>query len=97
MGREDASVDKNRDGLKESNMARVKRNGWGTKAQWVAIVIVLISAALAVGGMITTLSNHEDRLDKNEPKIEAVGDAVIKIQSDVSWIRKGIEDLKARP
>ena len=78
-------------------MARVKGNGWGTKAQWVGIIIVLISAVLAIGGMIVKQNNHEERLDKAEPKIETVEKAVVKIQSDVGYILKGIEELKARP
>ena len=76
-------------------MARPKGNG--VMVRWVMVGIVLLTAAIAVGGMIATLNNHGERLDEAEPKIETVEKAVIKIQSDVGYILKGIEELKERP
>ena len=63
-------------------------------AKW---VVIAATALIALGGMITTLNNHGERLNKAEPKIDAVEDAVIKIQSDIGYIKEGIEDLQARP
>ena len=83
---------------------RIKGNGL---AKWVAIGIMLLSAAIAVGGMIQTLRTHGTRLDKDdvedheveelaeetEGRVDVVDRDIYYIQQDIEEIKGGIDKL----
>lgn len=67
-----------------------KKNKWNGMAKW---AVIAATALIALGGMITTLNNHGDRLNKAEPKIEECVHAIISMQSDITYIKAGVQSL----
>ena len=70
-----------------------KTNG---TAKWVMVVIVLAGICVTAGGIIATVYDHDDRLDKIEPEVEAQGKAIIRIQSDLKYIITGVDELRGK-
>lgn len=56
--------------------------------------IIIVSIAVAYGALNQKVSNHSSQLDVHERKIETTQKAVVRIESDMAYIKKGIDEIK---
>lgn len=66
-----------------------------TLTEWVAIASLLLSVGSVVftGGFVYgQVQNNTDRLDRIEPKVEAVAARIERIDANVEWLRQQSEE-----
>ena len=65
-----------------------KLNGW---TKW---VIFAATALIALGGYMVTVRSNTVRIEKVEVKSEVMQMDVVELQTDVKYIRSGIDEIK---
>jgi len=67
------------------------KSGLNGATKW---IIFLAGALITVGVSLQMIRSNTARIDKVEPKVQNISETVARLEGNIEYIKKGIDDLR---
>ena len=67
------------------------KNGLNGATKW---IIFLAGALITVGVSLQMIRSNTARIDMVEPKVQSMSESVVRLEENIKYIKKGVDDLR---